>query len=412
MITLLEQDKFCKALSFMGLSTDEKPVDVFNIGPAAVPVVNSSAFYEIDTGDLYLFEEENTDWVKQNIGGGGGGGYPEPTGQITITSNGTKNVKNYAQAVVNVPQGVFPSGALNIAANGTYDVSDKASAVVNVPNPSTGELNINSNGTYDVTDKASAVVNVPDTANMLIARTISGNYVNNVVPSVGDHAFEGCNDLESVSMGAVTRIGANAFKNSPIVSASFPQAVVINEYAFNNAAELESLNIPRAEIIRDSAFEYCALLRSVTAGSLDTIWSNAFHGCWELQSMDLSSLRELLYGGFSGSGLIKAEMPLLETIESRALSACPSLTVVDIGAGVSSLPAYLFELDTALTAVILRRTSVVTLEARSAFNGSSIASGSGYIYVPDNLVESYRTATNWVYFSSRIRGISELPSNI
>jgi hypothetical protein len=33
----------------------------------------------------------------------GGGGYPEPTGTVTITTNGTHNVKDYASAAVSVP---------------------------------------------------------------------------------------------------------------------------------------------------------------------------------------------------------------------------------------------------------------------------------------------------------------------
>ena len=53
-----------------------------------------------------------------------------------------------------------PSGSLSISSNNTYDVTNYASAVVSVPNPSTGSLPISSNGTYDVTDYASAVVNV------------------------------------------------------------------------------------------------------------------------------------------------------------------------------------------------------------------------------------------------------------
>ena len=39
----------------------------------------------------------------------GGGGGDEPTGTITITSNGTHNVKSYATANVNVPSGDIPS---------------------------------------------------------------------------------------------------------------------------------------------------------------------------------------------------------------------------------------------------------------------------------------------------------------
>lgn len=57
----------------------------------------------------------------------GGGGYPEPTGTINITSNGTYNVKDKAYAAVSVSA---PSGSVTITDNGTYDVSSKATAVV------------------------------------------------------------------------------------------------------------------------------------------------------------------------------------------------------------------------------------------------------------------------------------------
>lgn len=38
-----------------GLSTDVKPTDV----------CNSSVFYEMDTGSLYMFDEQNKVWLKQ-----------------------------------------------------------------------------------------------------------------------------------------------------------------------------------------------------------------------------------------------------------------------------------------------------------------------------------------------------------
>lgn len=83
-----------------------------------------------------------------------------PTGTITITENGDYDVSQYADAHVEVP-GIVPTGTLFIEANDTYDVTDYALANVQVPEPS-GTLDIDNNGTYDVTAYASAVVDVPE----------------------------------------------------------------------------------------------------------------------------------------------------------------------------------------------------------------------------------------------------------
>ena len=57
--------------------------------------------------------------------------------------------------------------------------------------------------------------------------------------------------------------------------------------------------------------------------------------------------------------------------------------------------------------IILSNNQVVTLE-KYAFNNSSISTRTGYIYVPDNLVDSYKTATNWSTYANQIKPISEL----
>lgn len=62
-----------------------------------------------------------------------------------------------------------------------------------------------------------------------------------------------------------------------------------------------------------------------------------------------------------------------------------------------------------LKSFILRKTDKpASLAQVAAFRGSAIESGTGYVYVPDELVESYKSATNWATYADQIKPISEL----
>lgn len=66
-------------LNLDGLSTDTKPTRTFieygsdgrEVGKTGIP--NGSLYTEIDTGDTYMYDTDNTTWHKVSIGGGGGG---------------------------------------------------------------------------------------------------------------------------------------------------------------------------------------------------------------------------------------------------------------------------------------------------------------------------------------------------
>lgn len=47
-----------------GLSSDEKPGAVFE----GAGVLNGSLFFEVDSGDVFMFDAENELWVKQDKG--------------------------------------------------------------------------------------------------------------------------------------------------------------------------------------------------------------------------------------------------------------------------------------------------------------------------------------------------------
>lgn len=79
-------------LNIDGLSTDTKPTVTYieygsdgrEIGRMGVP--NGSIFTEIDTGDTYMYDIDNTTWHKVSIGSGGG---DRPEGGIVLVGETT-----------------------------------------------------------------------------------------------------------------------------------------------------------------------------------------------------------------------------------------------------------------------------------------------------------------------------------
>lgn len=47
-------------LELYGLSTDEKPIGMFN----QVPIGNASTLLEMDTGAIFMYDEENAKWYQ------------------------------------------------------------------------------------------------------------------------------------------------------------------------------------------------------------------------------------------------------------------------------------------------------------------------------------------------------------
>lgn len=62
-----------------------------------------------------------------------------------------------------------------------------------------------------------------------------------------------------------------------------------------------------------------------------------------------------------------------------------------------------------LTTIIINNTKVFPATSTATFDNSPIKNGTCYVYVPDNLVNNYKNATNWSVYAVQIKPISELP---
>lgn len=126
-------------------------------------------------------------------------------------------------------------------------------------------------------------------------------------------------------------------------------------------------------IIGDSAFYRCSSLTTASFPECITIGSSAFAYC---------------------SSLTEVEFPKCTTIQRGVFNSCSNLETVSLPNG-SIIGISAFQFCTHLNSVYLLGSNVVTLSNSTAFKSTPIASGTGKVYVPSSLYESYLTASYW-----------------
>ena len=166
-----------------------------------------------------------------------------------------------------------------------------------------------------------------------------------------------------------------------------------------------------ATVVGDTTTEDGLVTRTITEYSNDRVTSigaSSFMNCASLKTIDCPNVTSVGNRAFSQSGITRLEFPKLTSIGGDACTYCYSLTYADLG-NVASLPSWTFSSCRELRTLILRKTgTITTLSVTNALSDTAIAKGTGYIYVPDNLVEQYKAAANWSTYASQIKPISEL----
>lgn len=134
------------------------------------------------------------------------------------------------------------------------------------------------------------------------------------------------------------------------------------------------------------------------AESLENI-SGTFTDCRSLEIADLS--------GWRTSNV--TEMPTV-------FYNCPSLKYVNLSGWTTesvTTNVRMFRATSSIEAVVIDSPSLFQLTSTDTFLYSSVENGgTGFVYVPDNLVDEYKTATNWVLVADQIKPLSELPQEV
>jgi hypothetical protein len=106
--------------------------------------------------------------------------------------------------------------------------------------------------------------------------------------------------------------------------------------------------------------------------------------------------------------LTKVKFLSATSIAMNAFGYCIALTTADFHA-LTSINSYAFYTCRSLATVILRNTTVCTLASKDAFESTPIKTGTGYIYVPRSLVDTYKAASKWSTYANQFRAIEDYP---
>lgn len=151
-------------------------------------------------------------------------------------------------------------------------------------------------------------------------------------------------------------------------------------------------------------------LETLDNSIVTSLRTRACQGATALVSANLPSVTSLGgYAFYQATGLETVKLPKLTTVSTQVFYGCTKLEHADCGM-LGNLPAQTFNACSALTELILRKSSsICTLSNVNAINNTPIGKGTGYVYVPSALVDSYKENATWSTFAEQFRAIEDYP---
>jgi hypothetical protein len=171
---------------------------------------------------------------------------------------------------------------------------------------------------------------------------------------------------------------------------------------------LVDVNVP------DSGEEVASLLGNTMTelnnSIVTSLRTRACQGATKLETVNLPSVTSLgSYAFYQCTGLVTAVLPKLTSVSTQTFYGCTKLQHADCG-NLGNISAQTFNACSELTELILRKTgSICTLSNANAVSSSPIGKGTGYVYVPAALVDTYKAASNWSTFANQFRAIEDYP---
>ena len=205
--------------------------------------------------------------------------------------------------------------------------------------------------------------------------------LDNSASFVASSAFINDKKIQTVNLPYVTIVRNSAFQSCvSLTQVSLPMCSSIATYAFYGCTSLTQVSLPMCSYIGIRAFQSCVSLTQVSLPMCSYIGNSAFYTCRNISQVSLPMCSYIGINAFwQCYPLAQVSLPMCSYIGSNAFRGCGLLSIITLG-----------------------YSNICSLNASSTFYNTKITSSKGSIYVPASLVDSYKSATNWSYFSTQI----------
>lgn len=165
--------------------------------------------------------------------------------------------------------------------------------------------------------------------------------------------------------------------------------------AFGYCTNLQEITLPEsATVIPNSCFRGCSNLQVVKSGGVTIMHNCAFYDCHQVKFVSMDNVTQLGTSTNTSTG-----QSLFANADELDRVILPKITAIRV-------PAFWSNRAQALRYVLITAPTVPTLATSTCFNRTTYK-----IYVPNTLIDSYKSATQWSNLSSRLLPVSQFPTD-
>ena len=253
--------------------------------------------------------------------------------------------------------------------------------------------------------------------------------------TIQNSAFFGCTNLQSIDLSQATYIQSSAFKDctSLAMDINCPNLLQIDQEAFSNSGVKNVLNLGSIQrmdrtflgcnidtaIIPESVTEYIGPFYNGSVTKLTINEENliSLHLGLPLNAigkdvMNLKNVTASVGGAMFNGGCTQVYLP-----KATSTSWTSWFFTLDKNNPFSAQLVYLRDLSAindgeamfrqcTIQRVVINNTTVIPVQTRPWFDVYNV----GALYVPDEVVDSYKADEAWGAFGNKIKPISELPT--